>query len=61
LTLGLAKAGTAIVGVSVTPAFISRKIEREITALGRTFKEYQCDFESMRIKKLESTIVMVSR
>jgi len=44
MAIGLAEAGADIIGVSATLAFSGSEIEQEVTALGRKFKAYQCDF-----------------
>lgn len=40
----LAEAGADIIGVSSTLALVGSDIEKEVTALGRQFHAYQCDF-----------------
>jgi 2-deoxy-D-gluconate 3-dehydrogenase len=40
----LAEAGAAIIGVSANMPLSGSDIENEITALGKSFKAYQCDF-----------------
>jgi len=44
MALGLAEAGADIIGVSATLETTGSQIEQEVTALGRSFKGYQCDF-----------------
>jgi len=44
LTLALAEAGADIIGVSATLEESGSEIEREVQALARRFKGYQCDF-----------------
>lgn len=44
MALGLAEAGADIVGVSATLAASGSEIENEVTALGRRFSAYACDF-----------------
>jgi len=44
MALGLAEAGADIVGVSASLELEGSKVEREVTALGRSFQAYQCDF-----------------
>ncbi|GAB2819599.1 SDR family NAD(P)-dependent oxidoreductase [Ferruginibacter profundus] len=44
MAIGLAEAGANIIGVSANLALSGSEIEKEVTALGRTFKAYQCDF-----------------
>ncbi len=46
MAVGLAEAGADIVGVSASLEFTGSEIEREVTALGRSFRAYQCDFGS---------------
>jgi 2-dehydro-3-deoxy-D-gluconate 5-dehydrogenase len=46
MAMGLAEAGADIIGVFATLALSGSEVERAVTALGRTFKAYQCDFES---------------
>lgn len=44
MALALAAAGADIIGVSASIALSGSVIEKEVTALGRQFKAYQCDF-----------------
>ena len=44
IAIGLAEAGADIIGVSATIELVGSTVEREITALGRSFKAYQADF-----------------
>ena len=44
IAIGLAEAGADIIGVSATIELVGSAVEREITALGRSFKAYQADF-----------------
>jgi 2-dehydro-3-deoxy-D-gluconate 5-dehydrogenase len=44
MAIALAEAGANIVGVSATLESSGSEIEKEVTALGRQFKAYQCDF-----------------
>ena len=44
MAVGLAEAGADIVGVSVSLESAGSDVEREVTALGRSFRAYQCDF-----------------
>jgi len=44
MALGLAEAGADIVGVSASMEARGSDIETAVTALGRAFKGYQCDF-----------------
>jgi 2-deoxy-D-gluconate 3-dehydrogenase len=44
MAIGLAEAGADIVGVSASLEASGSEIEKEVTALGRSFCAYQCDF-----------------
>ena len=44
IALALAEAGADIIGVSASLERSGSQIEREVMALGRAFKAYQCDF-----------------
>ena len=44
MAVALAEAGADIVGVSAQLEPSSSEIEKEVTALGRSFRPYQCDF-----------------
>lgn len=44
IALGLAEAGADIIGVSATIALEDSAVEKEVRALGRSFKAYQADF-----------------
>lgn len=44
MALALAEAGADIIGVSASLELSGSQIEQEVTALGRTFKAYACDF-----------------
>ena len=44
MAFGLAEAGADIIGVSASLETDGSDIEKEVTALGRSFKAYQCDF-----------------
>lgn len=48
IALGLAEAGADIVGVSATLETEGGEIGREVRALGRKFKAYQCDFSNRK-------------
>ncbi len=48
MALGLAEAGAEIVGVSATLETEGSEVEREVRALGRSFKAYQCDFSDRK-------------
>jgi len=56
---GLAEAGADIIGVSASLELQGSDIEKAVTALGRKFKAYQCDFSDRKalytfIKKVKS-------
>lgn len=44
MALALAEAGADILGVSASLESSGSEVEREVTALGRTFRGYRCDF-----------------
>ncbi len=44
MALGLAEAGADIIGVSASLETEGSAIEKEVVAIGRSFKGYQCDF-----------------
>ncbi|HRI25503.1 MAG TPA: 2-dehydro-3-deoxy-D-gluconate 5-dehydrogenase KduD [Ferruginibacter sp.] len=44
MAIGLAEAGADIIGVSANMPLSGSEVEKEINALGRNFKPYQCDF-----------------
>jgi 2-dehydro-3-deoxy-D-gluconate 5-dehydrogenase len=44
MAVALARAGADVVGVSATLESSGSEVEREVTALGRTFRGYACDF-----------------
>src|SRR5690242_3856493 len=44
MAIALAEAGADIMGVSASIALTGSEVEKEVTALGRKFKAYQCDF-----------------
>lgn len=46
MAIGLAEAGADVIGVSATIELTGSDVENKITALGRKFKAYQCDFGS---------------
>jgi len=46
IALGLAEAGADIIGVSASLELQDSLVEKEVKALGRNFKAYQCDFAS---------------
>lgn len=46
MALGLAEAGADIIGVSANLTLNGSEVEKEINALGKNFKAYQCNFEN---------------
>ncbi|MBA4197075.1 MAG: 2-deoxy-D-gluconate 3-dehydrogenase [Chitinophaga sp.] len=48
MAVGLAEAGANIIGVSATLALSGSEVEKEILALGKTFKAYQADFSDRK-------------
>ncbi|WP_339714335.1 SDR family oxidoreductase [uncultured Kriegella sp.] len=46
MAVGLAEAGADIIGVSATLEKHGSMVEQEVTALGRKFKAYACDFSN---------------
>ena len=48
MAIGLAEAGANIIGVSATLEENGSAVEKEITALGREFKGYACDFSDRK-------------
>jgi len=48
MAIGLAEAGADILGVSVKLELSGSGVEQEVTALGRNFKAYQCDFSDRK-------------
>src|SRR5688572_1351517 len=48
MATGLAEAGADILGVSVKLELSGSGVEQEVTALGRNFKAYQCDFSDRK-------------
>ncbi|WP_212002469.1 2-dehydro-3-deoxy-D-gluconate 5-dehydrogenase KduD [Chitinophaga sp. HK235] len=44
MAVALASAGADIIGVSASLELSGSEVEKEVTALGRSFKAYQCDF-----------------
>ena len=48
MAIGLAEAGANIIGVSATLEENASAVEKEITALGREFKGYACDFSDRK-------------
>ncbi|MCW3463421.1 SDR family oxidoreductase [Chitinophaga nivalis] len=44
MAVALAAAGADIIGVSASLELTGSEVERDVTALGRRFKAYQCDF-----------------
>ncbi|MGL1885142.1 MAG: SDR family NAD(P)-dependent oxidoreductase [Reichenbachiella sp.] len=48
MALGLAEAGADIIGVSASLELEGSDVEKEVKALGRSFKAYQCDFSDRK-------------
>lgn len=48
MAIALAQAGADIIGVSATLESEGSAVEKEVTALGRTFKGYSCDFSDRK-------------
>lgn len=48
MAIALAEAGADIIGVSATLETAGSQIEKEVTALGRKFTAYQCDFSDRK-------------
>jgi len=46
MAVGLAEAGADIIGVSASLESTGSEVEKEVKALGRKFKAYQCDFSN---------------
>ncbi|UXX81350.1 SDR family oxidoreductase [Reichenbachiella carrageenanivorans] len=46
MAIGLAEAGADIIGVSASLELEGSAVEKEVKALGRNFKAYQCDFSN---------------
>ena len=46
MALGLAEAGADIIGVSATIELSGSAVEKEVNAIGKKFKAYQCDFSN---------------
>lgn len=44
MAVGLAEAGADVIGVSASLESSGSEVEAEVTALGKNFKAYQCDF-----------------
>ena len=55
---GLAEAGANIIGVSASLEKSGSAIEKAVTALGRTFAAYQCDFSDREAVKAFAAQVM---
>lgn len=58
MAIGLAEAGADIIGVSATIELSGSDVENKVTALGRKFKAYQCDFGSRESLKAFITKVL---
>ncbi len=48
MALGLAEAGADIIGVSASLELQGSEVEKEVNALGKKFKGYQCDFSDRK-------------
>jgi 2-deoxy-D-gluconate 3-dehydrogenase len=48
MAVGLAEAGADIIGVSATLESSGSEVEKEVMAVGRSFKAYQCDFSDRK-------------
>ncbi len=48
MAVGLAEAGSNIIGVSASLESSGSEVESEVTALGRSFTPYQCDFSDRK-------------
>ena len=48
MALALAEAGADIIGVSATLEASGSAVEKEVTALGKKFTAYQCDFSDRK-------------
>ncbi|MDW7695690.1 SDR family NAD(P)-dependent oxidoreductase [Flammeovirgaceae bacterium SG7u.111] len=48
MAVGLAEAGADIIGVSASLELEGSEVEKQVTALGRKFKAYQCDFSDRK-------------
>ena len=58
IATALARAGADIIGVSATLQLSGSEIEKEVTALGRKFHAYACDFSDREaLKSFLSTVV----
>ncbi len=59
MAVGLAKAGANIIGVSATLETSGSQVEKEVSATGRTFAAYSCDFSDRQA--LHSFIEQVNK
>ncbi|RFS24679.1 2-deoxy-D-gluconate 3-dehydrogenase [Chitinophaga silvatica] len=48
MAIALAEAGADIIGVSASLELQGSEVEKEVTAIGRNFKAYQCDFSDRK-------------
>lgn len=48
MTIGLAEAGANIIGVSASLELEGSQVEKDVQALGKNFKAYQCDFSNRK-------------
>ncbi len=61
MAVGLAEAGANIIGVSASLEKSGSDIEKAVTALGRTFVAYQCDFSDRSAVKAFAAQVMTEQ
>lgn len=64
MAVALASAGADIIGVSASLELSGSEVEKEVKALGRNFKAYQCDFSNRQalysfIRQLEQVVPVV--
>ncbi|MEC5142383.1 SDR family NAD(P)-dependent oxidoreductase [Chitinophaga sp. 212800010-3] len=64
MAVALASAGADIIGVSASLELNGSEVEKEVKALGRNFKAYQCDFSNREalysfIRQLEQEVPVV--
>jgi 2-deoxy-D-gluconate 3-dehydrogenase len=64
MAVALASAGADIIGVSASLELSGSEVEKEVKALGRNFKAYQCDFSNRQalysfIRQLEQEVPVV--
>ena len=59
MAIGLAEAGADIIGVSASLELSDSDVEKEVKALGKSFKAYQCDFSKR--EKLHEFIALYKK